>query len=199
MCAHLRPASLRAFATSSLHASKGEIVAVRLGPLVPIGPLDSRWPRRIVGAGERATHRAVSEPRALHAARWLYFASRFEKEGDAIARDGRLQNKIKIKLIFKKEGDAIAREPAECGGRYVCIKKKTNVRIWADMHVAHVSTFGGRPFLCGHKYAEESVCVPWGTEGEHANPCVVRWSSGFTNARGVRGAKGFQRAGGGRD
>ena len=112
---------------------------------------------------------------------------------------------IYIKLILKKEGDAIARDGRlQNAGADACVsrkkRKKKQIRIWADMHVAQVSTFGGRPFFCVHKYAEESVCVPWGTEGEHANPGVVRRSSGLGSLmRVVCGGRRSFRGQGGRD
>ena len=58
----------------------------------------------------------------------------------------------------------------------------------------------GGLFFCVHKYAEESVCVPWGTEGEHANPGVVRRSSGLGSLmRVVCGGRRSFRGQGGRD
>ena len=39
-------------------------------------------------------------------------------------------------------------------------RKKKQIRIWADMHVAQVSTFGGRPFfLCTQICGGVSVCA----------------------------------------
>ena len=72
---------------------------------------------------------------------------------------------IYIKLIFKKEGDAIARDGRlQNAGADACVsrkkKKKKQIRIWADMHVAQVSTFGGRPFfLCTQICGGVSVCA----------------------------------------
>lgn len=149
---------MRTFATSSLHASKGEIVAVRLGPLVPIGPLDSRGPRRIVGAGERATHGAVGEPRALHAARWLYFASRFEKEGDAIARDGRLQNAGADACVSRKKKKKKANQ--DLGGYARC----------ASFHIRREAFF----FVYTNMRRSQCVCL-----GElKANTQTRAWSDG---------------------